>query len=89
MPITFTENVQKPFVASDAPERLTLPDPGAAMIVPPPQVPLKPFGEATCNPEGRVSVNPIPVSDWSAFGLLTVNVNTVVPLRGIAGALNP
>jgi hypothetical protein len=64
-------------------------DPAAAVIVPPPQLPVNPLGDATCSPAGRVSLNPIPVSDCVAFGLLTVKVNEVVPCSGKAAKPNP
>jgi hypothetical protein len=59
--VTFKENEQEELAERVAPERLTLLDPAAAVIVPPPQVPVKPFGTATTCPDGRVSVNPTPL----------------------------
>ena len=41
----FTEKVQEALAARVAPARLTVPEPAVAVIVAPPQVPLKPFGE--------------------------------------------
>jgi hypothetical protein len=58
VPVTFTLNVHDALAASVAPVRLTLADPAAAVIVPPPQVPVTPLGAATCSPAGKVSVNP-------------------------------
>jgi hypothetical protein len=36
-----------------------------------------------------VSLNPIPVSVWLAFGLLIVKLNEVIPFNGIVSAPNP
>jgi hypothetical protein len=44
-----------------APDRLTVPDPAVAVMVPPPQFPDNPLGVATSNPAGSMSVNPMPV----------------------------
>jgi hypothetical protein len=43
-PIMSIENVQLAPAASDAPARLTPPELGAAVIVPPPHEPVSPFG---------------------------------------------
>src|SRR6202049_5208922 len=43
VPVTFTLNVHPALAASVAPVRLTLADPAAAVIVPPPQVPVTPL----------------------------------------------
>ena len=53
-------------------------EPATAVTVPP-QLLLRPFGEATTKPAGRLSVNAIPVSDTLAFGLPSVKFNTVEP----------
>lgn len=87
--MTFTENVQKPFPASAAPVKLMLLDPGTAVMVPPPQLPVNPLGDATCRPAGRLSLNAMPLNGWVVFGLLTVKVNEVVPFNGIAAVPNP
>jgi hypothetical protein len=76
-PVTFTEKVHDALAARAAPLRATLPEPAAAVIVPPPHVPLSPFGVATTSPDGRVSVKPTDVSELAAFGLLAVKVNEV------------
>ena len=47
VPVTLTEKVHEAPAARVAPERVMLLDPGAALIVPPPQVPVNPLGEAT------------------------------------------
>jgi hypothetical protein len=53
-----------------APDRLTLLDPADAVIAPAPQVPDKPLGVATICPVGRVSVNPTPLREIAALGLV-------------------
>ncbi len=60
-PVTFKENEQEELAERVPAERLTLLDPAVAVIVPPPQVPVKPFGVATSCPDGRASVNPTPL----------------------------
>jgi hypothetical protein len=61
VPVTFTENVQEEEAARLAAERLTLPAPATEVIVPPPQVPVRPFGVDTTSPVGNVSMKPTPV----------------------------
>src|ERR1700680_1966123 len=87
MPFTLTANVHDALAFNVAPDKLTLPDPATAVIVPP-HVPVCPGGVATCNPAGSVSLNAIPVSVWPAFVLLTVKLNDVVPFSGTAAAPN-
>jgi len=75
-----------PRVAAD---RLTLPDPAAAVMVPAPQLPVRPFGVATTMPDGRVSVNATPVSETVlADGLVTVKLSEVVPFSAMPEAPN-
>src|SRR5262249_29798379 len=50
--VTLIENVQDPAAARVAPERLTLPPPAVAVMVPPPHEPVRPLGLATTTPEG-------------------------------------
>src|ERR1700691_722250 len=69
VPVTFTAKVHEALAARVAPERLTLFDPAASVIVPPPQLPVKPFDAATTCPAGRVSVKPIPLRDRPVLGL--------------------
>src|SRR5207253_422236 len=77
--VTFTVNVHVPLAASVAPLKLTLCDPASAVIVPPPQLPLSPFGVDTTIPPGNVSVKPTPLSELVVFGLVRVNVSVVTP----------
>jgi hypothetical protein len=60
--VTFTENVQELLWLKLAPERLTPLVFCVAVIVPPPQLPVCPFGVEITSPAGNVSLNPIPVS---------------------------
>ena len=91
-PSTFTLKVQEPLGASEAPVRVTLLVPGAAVMVPPPQLPVMLAGLATTTPAGSVSdmlaVNvefvPLPV-----LGLDTLKVSVEVPPKGIELGLNP
>ena len=78
MLVTFTEKLQELLAARVAPVRLTEPEPAAAVIVPPPQEPVRPLGVATTKPEGRVSVNATPVRAVPVLGLVIVNVRLVV-----------
>src|SRR6478609_8179946 len=61
MPVTFTENVQLLFAAMVPPLRLMTFVPCVAVIVPPPQVPVRPFGVEITSPAGNVSLKPTPV----------------------------
>lgn len=60
--VTFIENVQELLAAIVPPERLMVPPPAVAAIVPLPQVPVRPFGVETTSPAGSVSLNATPVS---------------------------
>jgi hypothetical protein len=62
MPVTFTENVQEALAAIDAPLRLIMFVPCVAVIVPPPQEPVRPLGVEITRPAGSVSLKPTPVS---------------------------
>ena len=88
VPVTFTLKVQEVVLARVAPERLTLPEPATAVIVPPPQEPVRPFGVETTRPAGRVSVNATPVSEIVVFGLLMVKLSEVLPFTGMEAAPN-
>ena len=68
LPNTFTEKVHDPPVASVAPARLTVEEPAVAVIVPPPQLPVSPFGVATTRPDGKVSVKATSLSVAPVFG---------------------
>lgn len=87
MPVTLTETVQLAPGASVCPLRLTLEEPAVAVIVPV-QLPLRPFGVATTNPAGRLSVKATPFRVRFTLVLLSVNVKLVVPFNGIVTAPN-
>src|SRR5438477_643455 len=76
VPVTFTPKVHEAPAASVGPARLRLPDPAVAVIVPPPQLPVGPFGVETTRPAGRVSVKPTPVN-VEALGLVMVKLSEV------------
>jgi len=63
MPVTFTEKVQELLAAIVPPLRLITFVPAVAVIVPAPQVPVRPFGVETTRPAGSVSLNATLVSD--------------------------
>ena len=88
MPVTFTEKVHDALAFSVAPDKLTALDPLMAVIVPPPQLPLRPLGVATTISAGNVSVKAIPVSWPAGFGFMIVKFRLVVPPSGIVPALN-
>lgn len=88
VPVTFTENVQDAPAFSCAPLSEMLFDPAAAVIVPPPQLPFRPFGLDTARPAGRPSENPIPLSDALEFGFASLNVSEVEAFRERVGAPN-
>src|SRR5579883_2786792 len=88
VPVTFTEKEQLVLAASVAPDTLTLPEPAVAIIVPAPQLPVRPFGVATTSPLGRVSVNAMPVTAEVEFGFARLKVSDVVPFSGMLAAPN-
>src|SRR5262245_19451473 len=80
VPVTSTLKVQLLLVESVAPERLMAPLLGVAVIVPPPQLPIRFEVDATVNPAGSVSVKPTPFKLDVALLLVMVKVRPVVPL---------
>jgi hypothetical protein len=62
VPVTFTAKVHDVLDARLAPVRLITFVACVAVMVPPPQLPVKPFGVATTRPAGSVSLKPTPVS---------------------------
>jgi hypothetical protein len=86
IPVTLTENVQLAAPANAAPDRLRLDDPPAAVIVPRPQLPVRPLGVETTRPAGRGSVNPTPLSVTVPLGLLMLNFRLVLVFNGIVAA---
>lgn len=81
VPTTLTANVQEAPAARLAPERLTLFEPAAAVIVPPPQLPARPLGDATPRPDGKGSVKPMPLKEIAVLGFDRLKVSDVVPFN--------
>src|SRR5580692_1352025 len=77
----FTAKVHDASAARLAPERVTLFEPAAAVIAPPPQLPVNPLGDDTISPDGNGSVKPMPLSATDAFGFDRVKVSDVVPFN--------
>jgi len=88
MLVTLTENVQEALVAIVPPLRLIEPEPGVAVIVPAPHVPVMPFGVETTRPAGRLSVKATPLSATVRFGLVIVKLSEVEPFSGMLAAPN-
>jgi hypothetical protein len=88
VPVTFTLKVHEALDARVALAKLTLPDPAVAVIVPPPQLPVSPFGVETTRPAGSVSANPTPLNVVAAFGLLIVKLSEVDPFSAMLAAPN-
>lgn len=88
VPVTFTENVQEPLPASVPPDRLTKPVLWVAVIVPLPQVPVRPFGVEIIRPAGKASLKATPPSAVPALGLLMVKLRLVEPFSGMPAAPN-
>ena len=86
VPVTFTENVQVPPPASDAPARLIEVDAATAVMVPLSQVPVTTLGLTTCKPPIKVSVKLMPVKVPVEFGFVTVKLKLVVPPTGMVAA---
>lgn len=86
-PVTFTENVHAVFTGRVVPLRETVPDPAVAVIVPPPQDPVNPFGVLTTIPAGKLSVNATPATLTTfAGGFATWKLSEVTPFTGIGVA---
>ncbi len=78
-PRTCNEKVQELPAVSVAPVKLIKLEPAAAVIVPAPQEPVRPFGVFTTNPTGSGSVKEIPVRGITfAAGLVTVKLRAVL-----------
>src|SRR5216684_3073989 len=90
VPVTLTENVQEEPAAGDAvsvpPDKLTVPLPATAVIVPLPQLPVSPFGVATTKPAGRLSVKATPLRATLVFGFVMVKLSEVEPFSGMEAA---
>ena len=86
--MTLTENVQEALVAMVPPVRVTLCEPAAAVTVPVPHVPVRPFGVDTIKPAGNASVNATPVNATDALALVIVKLSDVELASPIEAAPN-
>lgn len=85
--VTFTLTVQELLTATVPPLRTALTVPASAVAVPP-QVLARSLGVATTRPAGKLSVNPMPVSDTVlAAGFVIVIVRVLVALGAIPDGL--
>src|SRR5262249_6841769 len=75
-----------PPAASVAPDKVIVLVPWVSVSVPPPKVPLWPFGVSITRPAGSVSVKPTPVSDCVGLGFVIVKLRVVTPPTGIVEA---
>ena len=85
--MTLTLKVHEPLAAIVPLARVTLCEPAAAVIVPLPQVPVRPFGVATAKPAGSESVKATPFRA-NALGLLIVKLSDVEFASPIEAAPN-
>src|SRR5579859_1824104 len=87
VPATSTEKVQVDPTAGDAvsvpPDRLMLPLPAGAVIVPLPQEPVTLGIAATTTPAGRLSVKATPLRALAVFGLVMVKLRVLVALKAL------
>ena len=88
IPVTFTVKVQDAPAARVAPVKLTVPDPAVAVMVPPPQEPVSPFGVDTTRPAGSVSMNSMLVTETVVFGFVMLKLRVVEPFSGTVVAPN-
>ena len=88
-PVTLTAKVHDALSTSMAPDRLTLADPAAAIMAPPPgQLPLRPLGFAATRPEGKVSLTPMSVRATVIFGFVILKLRDVEPPTRVEAAPN-
>jgi hypothetical protein len=83
VPTTFTVKVQEVPAGRVAPERPILPKPAVAVIVPPPQEPVRPLGVATDKPVGNESVKPTFDKSIVMFGFVIMKLRAEVWLKPI------
>src|SRR6266852_5896296 len=87
VPVTSTENVHDDPAAGDAvsvpPDRLMLPLPAVAVIVPLPQEPVTLGVAATTRPAGKLSVNATPLSALAVFGLVMVKLSVLLAFNAM------
>src|SRR5882672_5317323 len=78
VPVTLSEKVHEALAAKVEADKTTLFDPALAVIVPPPQFPVRSFGVDTSCPAGKVSLKPIPLREIPEFGFAKWNVSDVL-----------
>jgi len=88
MPVTLTENVHEPLGGNVATDKLTVLAACVAVIVPPPQLPVNPFGVEIANPAGRVSVKPTPPRGVVVLLFWIAKLSDVEPCTGMLAAPN-
>jgi hypothetical protein len=88
VPCTFKEKVHEALAIRVAPVRPTKPEPAAAIIVPPPQLPVSPLGVATIRPVGKLSAKETFVRLEPALGLVMLKDSDVEPLSVTLDAPN-
>ena len=88
MAVTFTLKVQDVFAASVAPDKLTVPEPTVAVMVPPPQDPANPVGFATVIPAGKASIKFTVKSETVVLGFAMVKLRVDTPLADIVFGVN-
>src|SRR5882672_5044983 len=87
--VTFTLTTQKPPTGMVPPVRLMLPEPAAAVNVPPPQFPVAPFGVATTTLAGRGSLKATPVAGTGLIaGFVIVKLSAETPVGAMSAGLN-
>ena len=86
--VTFAVKLHEALSARVVPARLTLPDAATAVIVPPPQLPVKPLGVEMASPAGSVPVKPIPLRERAVLGFDRLKVSDVLPFNGTLAAPN-
>jgi len=86
-PVTLTVTWHIPLGGMVPPLKLIVPLPATAVIVPP-QLLLAPGVAATFSPDGRLSVNPIPVNATVVLGFVSVNDKVVVPFKATVAPPN-
>src|SRR5579859_7259744 len=92
VPVTLTENVHDDPTAGDAvnvpPDRLMMPLPAVAVIVPLPQEPVMLGVAATTTPAGKLSVKATPLSALKVSGLVMVKLSVLLAFNTILVGLN-
>jgi hypothetical protein len=87
VPVTFNETRHDPTDGRVAPDKLTE-DPPAIPVTVPPQLLVRLLGDATTNPDGKLSVNATPDNEAEELGLLMLKVRLVIPFSGMLATPN-